>query len=204
MEILTLALLGITTLVSYLAFNNYSLLDKLLLHPAKMREPAEYYRFITNGFVHADWQHLLFNMITLYFIGSYVETYFAFMGYRNFYLYLYVLGIIVASFPSFFKHRHDYQYRSLGASGGTSAVLFALVYINPWMRISFFFIPMWSILFAVLYVVYSIYMSNQRRDNINHDAHLWGAVFGFVFCWIVDPEHGAGFWIQLTHPPFLR
>jgi membrane associated rhomboid family serine protease len=90
----------------------------------------------------------------------------------------------------------------LGASGGTSAVLFSMVYTSPWLKITFFFVPMWSILFAVLYVVYSIYMSQQRRDNINHDAHLWGAVFGFVFTYASDPSHGAYFMQQIMHPPF--
>jgi membrane associated rhomboid family serine protease len=202
MEFFTLALLAITIGVSYWAFNDGQLMDKLLLYPKRMNSPAEYYRFISNGFVHADWQHLIFNMVTLYFIGSYVEQYFALLGNRNLYLFLYLFGVIASAIPSFIKHRSDPYYRSLGASGGTSAVLFSMVYTSPWLKITFFFVPMWSILFAVLYVVYSIYMSQQRRDNINHDAHLWGAVFGFVFTYAFDPSHGAYFMQQIMHPPF--
>jgi membrane associated rhomboid family serine protease len=202
MEFITLAILAITIGVSYWAFNDGSILNKLLLYPKLMNHPSEYYRFITNGFVHADWQHLIFNMITLYFIGSYVESFYVLLGNRNLYLLLYLFGVIVSSLPSFFKHKNDPYYRSLGASGGTSAVLFSMVYISPWAKITFFFIPMWSFLFAILYVSYSVYMSKQSRDNINHDAHLWGAVFGFIFTFIFDPTHGQMFLQQILNPPF--
>jgi membrane associated rhomboid family serine protease len=202
MEFITLALLVITVGVSYWGFNDGSILNKLLLYPKLMKTPSEYYRFITNGFVHADWQHLIFNMITLYFIGNYVESFYVLMGNRNLYLLLYISGIIVAALPSFIKHRNDPYYRSLGASGGTSAVLFSMVYISPWAKITFFFVPMWSFVFAILYVVYSIYMARQTRDNINHDAHLWGAVYGFLFTFLVDPSHGELFLQQIFHPPF--
>jgi membrane associated rhomboid family serine protease len=202
MEFLTLALLAITVAVSYWGFTDQHILNKLLLYPRLMKSPAEYYRFITNGFVHADWQHLIFNMVTLYFIGSYVESFYTLLGNRNLYLVLYLLGIIVSALPSFVKHRNDYSYRSLGASGGTSAVLFSMVYISPWAKITFFFVPMWSFVFALLYIGYSIYMSRQSRDNINHDAHLWGAVFGFIFTFIFDPTHGQMFLQQILNPPF--
>jgi membrane associated rhomboid family serine protease len=124
------------------------------------------------------------------------------LGSRGLYLVLYLLGIIVSALPSFVKHRNDYSYRSLGASGGTSAVLFSMVYISPWAKITFFFVPMWSFVFALLYIGYSIYMSRQSRDNINHDAHLWGAVFGFIFTFIFDPTHGQMFLQQILNPPF--
>ena len=202
MDFMTLAILAITVGVSYWAFNDNNILNKLLLFPKLMNKPSEYYRFVTNGFVHADWQHLIFNMITLYFIGNYVEGYFVLLGNRKLYLLLYVLGIVFAGLPSFFKHRQDPYYRSLGASGGTSAVLFSMVYISPWAKISVFFVPMWSFVFAILYVGYSIYMGRQRRDNINHDAHLWGAVFGFIFTFLCDPTHGQRFLQQVLNPPF--
>lgn len=203
MGFLTLMLVILTTGITFWAFNNAALLDKLLLYPRVMSEPKEYYRFLTNGFVHADMQHLIFNMITLFFIGSYVEGFYAEIGMRNLYLLLYVAGVIVASVPSYFRHRTNPYYRSLGASGGTSAIMFSMVYISPWMKITFFFIPMWSVAFAVLYVAYSIYAAKQRQDNINHEAHLWGGVFGFVFTFLFDPTHGQLFLFQILNPPFL-
>lgn len=198
----TYILLAITIGISIAAFNNNNLLNKLILYPKVMQNPAEYYRFLTSGFIHADWQHLLFNMLTFFFIGPYIETYFLELGNRMHFLELYLLGIIVASIPSFIKNKNNSYYRSLGASGGTSAIIFAWVYISPWSKIYVFFIPMWSILFAILYVGYSIYMEKLQRDNINHNAHLWGAIFGFVFCFLTDPSNGSYFIEQLSHPSF--
>lgn len=203
-EFFTLALVIITAALSIWAFNDGNIIDKLLLYPKLMKSPSEYYRLLTNGFVHADWQHLIFNMVTLLFIGNYVEQFYQAIGAHTLYLVLYIAGIIVSSIPSFIKHRNDYSYRSLGASGGTSAVLFSMVYISPWTKITVLVFPMWSIIFAVLYVVYSVYSARQRRDNINHDAHLWGAVFGFIFTFLFDPTHGQLFIQQILNPPFLH
>lgn len=203
-QFFTLSLVLLTAAVSIWAFSNSMIMDKLLLYPKLMKHPAEYYRLITSGFVHADWQHLIFNMITLLFIGNYVEQFYSAIGAHSLFLALYIAGIIVSSLPSMIKHRNDPYYRSLGASGGTSAVLFSMVYISPWTKITIVILPMWSIVFAILYVVYSIYMSRQRRDNVNHDAHLWGAVFGFIFTFLFDPTHGELFMQQIMNPPFLR
>lgn len=199
---LTLVIVLVTVVVSFWAFNDSTLWQKLVLHPYQMKDPKEYYRLLSSGFIHADMQHLLFNMITLYFIGEFVEQYFVVLGHPNWFLALYLIGIIVASLPSFIKNRKNPYYSSLGASGGTSAIMFALVYIAPWAKIYIFFIPVWSILFAILFIVYSIYMSKKGNDYINHDAHLWGAVFGFVFCWLTDPSHGLSFLAQISRLPF--
>lgn len=200
----TLIFLVITVAVSVWAFNDDKLLNRLLLYPSGMYKPEEYYRFLTSGFVHADWMHLIFNMVSLYFIGSGVEYYFHAFGAAKMYLLLYLLGIIVSSLPSFFKHRRNAYYRSLGASGGVSAVMFSLVYISPWSTLYVFGIRMYAMVYAVLFVVFSIYMGRQNRDHINHDAHLWGALFGFAFTWLIDPMHGGLFFEQIMHPPFLR
>jgi membrane associated rhomboid family serine protease len=197
-------LVVVTGIVSFLAFNNQQLSDKLILWPRAMHKPEEYYRLLTSGFIHGDIAHLLFNMISLFFVGSYVEQVFAMFSNKNLYLLLYLGGIVVASLPSFVKHRNDPYYRSLGASGGVSAVIFSLVYLAPWVRLSIFFLPMPGIVFAVLYVVYSIYMSRRGQGPVNHDAHLWGALFGFVFTFICDPTHGFLFISQLTEVPPLR
>jgi membrane associated rhomboid family serine protease len=139
-------------------------------------------------------------MFTLYFMGSYVEGYFSIiLGKPLLYVALYLAGIAVASLPSYLKNRNNPHYRSLGASGGVAAVLFASVYFSPFGMIYVFFIKMPNILFAILYLAYTIYMSRKGTDNINHDAHLWGAIFGFVFTLAVSPDHGQLFLQQLQN-----
>lgn len=198
-EFYTIALVVITVIVSLLSFNNQELVSKLILWPARMSSPAEYYRFLTCGFIHADLQHLLFNMFTMYFIGSYVETAYRVFSNANMYLLLYLSGIIISSIPSYIKHKKEGYYRSLGASGGVAAVLFALVYLNPWGKITVFVFPMWSILFAVLYIAYTVYASKQNRGYVNHDAHLWGSVYGFFFTLLAEPSHGVWFMEQIRN-----
>jgi membrane associated rhomboid family serine protease len=186
-----------------MAFQNASLREKLILWPEAMNSPSEYYRFITSGFIHADWMHLLFNMLTLFFFGRYVEMLFEMYGIASsMFIVLYLAGIIIASLPSFLKNRQNRYYRSLGASGGVAAVLFSFVYFAPWETILIWFIPVPGIVAAILYIVYSAYMSRKNYDNVNHQAHIWGAVFGFVFTWIIDPYHGKYFLQQLLQPKF--
>lgn len=200
---ITLVLIIITALVSIYSFNNPNLLNDLILWPRQMTHPKEYYRLLTSGFIHADWMHLIFNMFTLYFFGRNVEMIYYMMGIPKFYyIVLYIAGIIVASLPSFFSHRNDAYYRSLGASGGVAAVLFAFIYFAPWETIQIWFIPVPAIIFAVVYLAYSVYMAKKGGDNINHDAHFYGAVFGFVFTLIFEPSHGALFLRQLMDPHF--
>ncbi len=196
-------IVAITAIISFMAFKDRNLFTKLMFYPSGMRQPSEYYRFISSGFIHADETHLIFNMIALYSIGSFVEGMFAGMGFHFYYLFLYLSGIIVASIPAFIKHRNDPRYSAIGASGGVSAVMFSMVYLAPWQQFRIMFIlPMWSILFAVLYLAYSAYMAKQQRDNIGHDAHFWGGVYGFVFTFAIDPTHGDIFLQQLLHPQF--
>ena len=115
---------------------------------------------------------------------------------------MYLSGIVVASLPSFYKNRDNDWYRSLGASGGVAAVLFSLVYFAPWAVLRVMFIPVPNILFAVLYLIYSAYMGKRGKDNTNHDAHFWGAVYGFLFTVVADPSHGRLFFEQMMHPSF--
>lgn len=190
----TVTLVLVTVLLSVAAFNDNRMADKLILWPAKMRQPGEYYRLLTSGFIHADWTHLLFNMFTMFFIGRIVEAKFMEYGLTPWlYVLMYLMGIVVASLPSFYKHQNNPYYRSLGASGGVASVLFSLVYFSPWTMIRVVIIPMPNILFAVLYLIYSAYMSRRGQGTINHDAHFWGAVFGFLFTLSVERSHGALF-----------
>lgn len=193
-------ILIVTVLVSLAAFNNETLMNKLILWPRRMDKPAEYYRLLTSGFIHADYQHLFFNMFTLYFFGRNLEMVFAYLSVPPIHLItLFVTGIVIACLPSFFKHRNNSYYRSLGASGGVAAVIFASIYYNPWGLINFI-IP--SIVFAILYLVFSAYMSRKGNNGINHDAHFWGSVYGLLFALMVDPTHGRLFIDQITHPTF--
>jgi membrane associated rhomboid family serine protease len=199
----TLIIVIVTVLISLSAFRNEALYHKLILWPRKMDQPGEYYRLLTSGFIHADYMHLIFNMLALYLFGRNVEVLFMMNG-MSVILFpiLYLAGIVAASLPSFVKNKDNSYYRSLGASGGVSAVLFSFIYFAPWQTIYIWFIPIPGILAAVGYLIYSAYMSKRGGDNVNHDAHFWGAVFGFLFTLLFAPDHGQGFLFQLMHPSF--
>ena len=193
----------ITALISLAAFNNDNLTQKLILWPRMMDKPEEYYRLLTSGFIHADMMHLIFNMITLYFFGEYVEQLFLMVGIRHeMFLVLYLTAIVASSLPSYLKQKDNLYYRSLGASGGVAAVLFAFIYFAPWQTISFWFIPIPGILAGVGYLAYSAYMVKKGGDYINHDAHFAGAIYGFLFLIAFEPNHGLTFLNQLLHPQF--
>ena len=199
---LTILLVVATVAVSWFAFNNPRLLDRLLLWPPAIQRQHQYDRLLTHCFVHADWQHLLFNMITLFFFGRAIESFFAsYIGSLGFVLF-YLSAILVAILPTWLRHRHDPRYRSLGASGAVSAVLFAYIMVAPWSLIFVFFLPVPAIVYAVFYVGYSIWMDRQGRDNVNHSAHLWGAGYGLLFTVMMEPRVIPYFLQQLMHPSF--
>jgi membrane associated rhomboid family serine protease len=201
-SIVTLLLIAATVLVSWLAFERPRLLDRLILWPPAIDRHKQFDRLVTHGFIHADWQHLLFNMITLYFFGGLVERMFApYIGPLGFLLF-YLSAILVAILPTYLRHRHDPRYRSLGASGAVSAVLFAFILVQPWSLIFVFFLPMPAILYAVLYVGYSIWMDRRGGDNINHSAHLWGAGYGVLFTVTMEPRVVESFLQRLMSPSF--
>lgn len=160
------------------------MLAKTIGWPYFEKRDKQYYRFITSGFLHADWMHLIFNMFTLYFFGRNLELIFsaAGLGGKVGYIALYFLGMIVADLPGYFKHNDDYNYRSLGASGAVSAVIFSAIVFSPWSTISLYgVIQISAVVYAVLFMIYCIYMGKKNTDNVGHDAHLWGSVFGLVF-----------------------
>lgn len=200
---ITIIIIAITAIVSVLAFSNSELRNKLIFYPNGMNSPAEYHRFITAGFIHLDWMHLLLNMYVLYIFGRQVEYVYAdVLGKPYLFAVLYILALVASSLPSFAKHRNDYYYSALGASGAVAAVMFSYVYYAPWSTLYFWFIPMPSIVFAVAYLAYSAYAARRANDNIGHDAHFYGAVFGFIFTLIFDPTHGRYFIEQIVNPRF--
>lgn len=199
-----LVLLGLTVAASAYAWSNPEVLDKGMLDPYLMsRRNDQWYRFISSGFLHADWGHLLFNMFTFYSFGGVVLTHFG----QQFgsstgtmlFLLLYLGGIVVSDLPTYFRHRQDRNYRSLGASGGVSSVLFAAVLFYPTAGIRMFPLPMAipGFIWAGLYLLYSYYMGRRRGDNINHDAHFYGALYGVVLTLVLVPDAAPIFWQQV-------
>lgn len=197
---ITLILIIVTVGVSLLAFRDATLMERLILWPPAVTRRKEYYRLLSYGLIHADGAHLLFNMITLYFFGSAMErvlvTYVGVAGYVGFY----AGGLLVSILPSYLANKTNANYRSLGASGAVSAVLFAFILLQPWSMLYVFFIPAPAIVFAVVYMAYSIWMDRRGRDNVNHSAHLWGAGYGVVFMLIMEPRVLGLFLERLMNP----
>ena len=184
---ITLIIIITTVIVSLIAFKNQQVLDNLIFYPPAVSEKSQYYRFITCGFIHADIGHLAFNMISFYlFSNALVEPFFIenFGDYgRAALLLMYLLALVVCLLPTYWKNRTNENYRSLGASGAVSAVVFAGIMISPLSQLGFFIIPpvIPGFIFGPLYLLLSAYMDRRGGDNINHSAHIWGALFGVVF-----------------------
>ena len=199
---MTLLLVGVTVLVSWMAFNNRRLIERLLLWPPAIDRQHQYDRLLTHGFVHADWQHLLFNMITLFFFGRVAEQVIGSMIGPVGFLLFYLSAIVIAILPTYLRHRHDTRYRSLGASGAVSAVLFAFILVQPWSLIFVFFLPVPAIVYGAFFVGYSIWMDRQGGDNTNHNAHLSGAIYGVLFMLLMEPRIAGYFLQRLVNPSF--
>jgi len=198
--LITLLILAVTCVVSFMALNNSKLMDDLLLWPPAIQRSREYYRLVTYGLVHADFGHLLFNMITLFFFGRMMEPFYAArLGTLGFLLF-YLGGLVVSILPTYLNNRGNARYRSLGASGAVSAVLFAFILLAPWARIYVFVVPMPAIIYGLLYTAYSIYMDRRGQGNVNHSAHLWGAAYGVAFTLLVEPRVLSHFIGALLRP----
>jgi membrane associated rhomboid family serine protease len=196
---LSLIIIIVTCIISIMSFNRPGEIDKLSMWPYMVKEHKQYYRFITAGLVHADYMHLGFNMLTMWFFGKFIEMAFQdLFGGKIYFLVFYVLALIVSDIPSYFRHRNNYSYRSIGASGAVSAVVFAFILFQPWAKIVVFVIPMPAILYGALFLGYSVYMSRRGGDGINHDAHFWGAVFGIVFPLVIRPQLAEYFIQQIS------
>ena len=199
---ITYIIIGLTVLISFLSLNNVELFDKLKFNAYDVKHSNQWYRFFTYGFLHAGWLHLFINMLVLYSFGGIVETYFKFffpLKYTLYYLLLYIGGLLLSIIPAFGKNKNDVFYNAVGASGAIAAVLFSSIILYPSGKIFFFFIPVGipSPVFGVLYVAYEFYMSKNAKDNIGHDAHLWGAIFGIVFTIAIRPQFVISFLQQI-------
>ena len=209
-----LILVGLTVAISAYAWSNQDLMESWILRPYRMaRDNSQWYRFITSGFLHADWGHLLFNMIAFYSFGGIVLAVlcngtgapgvdgFGLVGGIWRFLVLYLGGIVVSDIPTYFRHRDDRNYASLGASGGVASVLFAGVIFSPTTKIGMLFLPpelgIPGFLFGFLYLAYSYYQGRRQGDNINHDAHFYGAIYGVVLILLFMPGAGPEFFRQV-------
>ena len=192
-------IIAITVLISFQANKNPDLKQRFLYIPFQLKHNNEYYRLISHIFIHADISHLAFNMISLYFLGSTLSYYFIdYYGLQlgtSYLLILYFAGAIFASLPSFLKQQDNSAYRSLGASGAVSAVIFAAILWDPSLSLGILFIPfpIPAYIFGPIYLAVEYFSMKRGGTGIAHDAHLGGAVFGILFVLLLNINKGKEF-----------
>lgn len=200
--IITGSIIAVTVLISVLGFYNQEVFTRCKFNAYDVRHVNQWYRFFTYGFFHANWFHLAVNMIVLYSFGLVVEKGFFYYFKSKFILYyllLYVGALLISMLPSYGRHRNDVFYNAVGASGAVSAIVFASILLQPLQKIYLFFIPYGipAPVFGVLYLAYEFYMSKRAKDNIGHDAHFWGALFGIIYTIANKPVIITAFFQQL-------
>ncbi|MCD6202414.1 MAG: rhomboid family intramembrane serine protease [Bacteroidales bacterium] len=191
---MTIAIIVLTTIVSVYAFNKPDFFYKLTLNPYFFFRNREYWRIVTHGFIHADWVHLGVNMFVLFSFGIFNERYLKELAVHDYirhpslnFLFLYAGGILFSALPTLYRHRNNVSYNSVGASGAVSAVVFTSIFFQPKSLIYFYFIPIPAFVFGILYLLYSQYMAKRSDQNINHEAHFAGALFGFLYPVLMNP-----------------
>ncbi len=198
--LINLAIVAATVIVSLLAFNNGRLLEKLLLWPPAVQRKREWWRLFSYGLVHADGMHLFFNMLTLFFFGNLIAQVISlrlgWIGYPLFY----ASALLISILPSYLHNRGNGNYRSLGASGAVAAVMFAYILLAPWSMILVWFIPVPAVLFGAGYMVWEVMAQRQGGGNINHSAHIVGAVYGLLVMMVLFPGAFPAFLRQLLSP----
>jgi membrane associated rhomboid family serine protease len=197
---ITYTFLILILVFSIYCFNNREAMNKYLFHPYSIYHYRQHYRFLTHAFIHGDFMHLAFNCLALYSFGlTLEEDYFGNpavfdprLG-KLYYILLFTGGIYAASFTEYFRNKNNPDYSSLGASGAISSVMFCFIMISPLSQISFFFFPMRGWIAGVLLLGVSYYLIRRKRtstytDNISHESHFWGALFGMAFILVLKPE----------------
>lgn len=190
---ITLVIIVITGLVSYQSFEKRALFEKLKHYPVAEKKNKEYYRFLSSGFVHGSWGHLIINMYVLYMFGEAIEyqfsNIFGSMG-RILFIIFYLSAIVVADIPTYIKHQNNPGFASIGASGAVAAIVFAFIMFNPWNQLVIIFIPFLpfpAILGGIAYLIYTSWASKNKSDHIDHSAHFAGAIYGMLFLIIMKP-----------------
>lgn len=199
---ITIVIIIITTGISLYTMQKPRLLNSLMMNPQAIVSHGQYYRLITSGFVHRDHMHLILNMFSFYFFGRQLEyifrEIFGSLGSAHF-LAVYLLGIVVSDIPTVLKHRNNEHYNSLGASGAVSAVVFACILFLPLQKICLYAVLCFpGIVLGLAYLGYSFYSSKKSKDGINHDAHLYGALFGMIYCLVFYPYSFTLFLQQMS------
>jgi membrane associated rhomboid family serine protease len=193
---MTIAIILITGAVSIWAFSNEPLMKKLELNPYQVYHDNQWYRLLSHGFVHADWIHLLVNMLVFFSFGSAIENRFEILAHKGIisnnllhFFILYFGGMVIATLTTIIKHKDNPDYNAIGASGAVSAVVFTYIFFSPTNSLLLMgIVPIPAIIFGVLYLIYSQYMSRKSGGNVNHDAHFIGAVFGFIYPILLKPN----------------
>ncbi|MBL4585735.1 MAG: rhomboid family intramembrane serine protease [Flavobacteriales bacterium] len=201
---MTLIILIITALVSFAAFQNRDWQSKLVFNAYLVKHSNQWYRVFSHAFIHGSWMHLGVNMWVLWMFGKSTETFFdAYRGSAGpiIFLALYVGGILFATLPSYKRHQDNFSYNSLGASGAVAAVLFSAIYFTPTMNLYLMFIPVPipAVIFGIGYLALEWYLDKKANDHVAHDAHFWGAGFGFIFSVIMAPEQMGRFIDEITY-----
>lgn len=188
---ITLLIIIATVVVSIIGFRNPQAIDNLIFNPPAVAEKNQYYRFITCGFIHADWGHLIFNMYAFFLFGEgqrkdgLEHIFLSVFGDKGklLYLLMYILALVACLLPTYNKNKTNHHYNSLGASGAVSAVVFAYILFDPLRGMGLIFIPVFipGFLFGILYLIISYLLDLKGGSNINHSAHIWGALFGIIF-----------------------
>jgi membrane associated rhomboid family serine protease len=200
----TVVIILLTVLTSYLGFKKPELLSRWMFTPYRIKNRGEWDRFILSGFIHKDSMHLLFNMFTFYFFGSMVEQFLiyrlGFMGGTITFIVFYLAAIVISDIPTYLKHQNHSYYHALGASGGTAAAVFASIIIMPLSDICLFgILCLPGFVLGILFLIYSFVQARKGTDAINHDAHLYGAIFGILFVLILSPSSALHFYEQIIN-----
>lgn len=190
---MTYAIIGFTVLISLIALNDRKVFENMMFEPFVINTRKDWFRLLTHGFIHGNMMHLGLNMFVLYMFGQSVERGYAEITGRSSllpFLILYLAGITLSSIPAYYKHRWNPNYRAVGASGATSAVVFASILMYPTTKMYLLILPIpapaW--IFGLLYLGYEWYMGQKGSDGIAHDAHFAGAIVGLLFTVILDPQ----------------
>lgn len=198
---LSFLIMAVTVGISLLAWQKPTWLDAMMMSPYRIDRKKEYWRFITSGFIHADFAHLFFNLFSFYFFGTQLEYIFGiiFPGFGGeVFIFFYLMAILVADLPTYFKQRNNPYFNSLGASGAVSAVIFAGIMFFPTEKIYLFgFVGIPGFIYAGLFTWYSIAMDRRGRDYVNHSAHLYGGLFGVLFITLTRPSTWVEFFSQI-------
>jgi membrane associated rhomboid family serine protease len=201
---ITIIIIILTCVISFACLNNGSLFNSLAHYPYEEHRQNQKYRWLTSGFVHADFFHLFINMFVLSNFGSEVERLFiqthgttaGTIMYPLFYLFM----IVLANLPTYSKHKNDSTYRAIGASGAVAAVLFSFIVFHPVSILQLYlFLPIPAVLFGVLYLWYENWAGKKQMDNVGHDAHFFGALAGFIFTIAMKPSLFGDFIFQIKN-----